>query len=150
MDLDLGKTSSQPLDEARGALVGVGAGAGYTDPFRSEGRCLDTLWSLAGALQESAGRAGPVIAMAGDRDPDRTQRRCAVLDERDVDGELAVSLQELLRSVQGVDQPVPPPVPPDVVGGGGRLLGEDRELWGERVQRRDDRPVRGEVRVGQR
>ena len=48
---------------------------------------------------------------AGDRLLDHAEHGHAVLDQRDVDGELAVALDELAGAVQRVDQPEPRPLP---------------------------------------
>jgi hypothetical protein len=55
------------------------------------------------------------------------------VDERNVDRELAVALQELLGAVERVDEPIALPLAPRRRVGWGRLLGQDgqtrRELF---------------------
>ena len=57
---------------------------------------------------------------------------CAVLDERDVDRELTGPLDELLRPVQGVDEPEPAPLRGDAPRSStARIPPRDRE-WSDR------------------
>ncbi len=78
---------------------------------------------------------------------DDAQQRPAVLDQRDVDGELALALDELLGAVEGVDQPERPAGNLGNVAGVHRLLGDDRILLAnfpaDRLQDQLFRPLIG-------
>src|SRR5690606_27415933 len=53
------------------------------------------------------------------------EHRLAVFDQRDVDGEFAVAVNELTRTVERVDEPEAPPRR-CLEAAGGRFLGDDR------------------------
>ena len=99
----------------------------------------------AAADRASAGRVLDVGAAARDageqaaerRRKDDAERRRAVLDERDVDGELVVPIDEFLGAVERVDQPEHPADLRDATGGD-LLLGDDRDLRRERPKARED------------
>ena len=73
-----------------------------------------------------------------------------LVDERDIHRELAVALDELLRAVERIDEPITLPFAPRRVIGGQRLLGEDRQARVELLERLADDAVRDLVRFGQR
>src|SRR5688500_13420089 len=68
-----------------------------------------------------------------------------MVDERDVHGELAISLQELPRAVERIDQPESRPATAALVSGFGRFLGQDRKRR-RGLQRAHDELVRSHVR----
>ena len=74
----------------------------------------------------------------------------ARVDERDVDGELAIALDELARAIERIDQPVARPLaacfPVDVR----RFLGQDWPIRGQSAQAIDDAPMCGKVGGRQR
>ena len=76
---------------------------------------------------------------------DNPQRRLAVFNQRDIDGEFAVTLNKLFGAVQRVDQPVALPVlahfPRRRV-----LLGEDRGIRIQRLQAADNDFMRCDIR----
>jgi hypothetical protein len=65
---------------------------------------------------------------------DHAQDGLAVLDERDVDGELAILLDELAGTVERIHQPVASPVPADVPGHVRRLLRQHRNAAARRCR----------------
>ena len=81
---------------------------------------------------------------------DDAEHRPLVVDERDVDGELAVSLHELLRAVERVHDPEPAPVPARGEGGLGGFLGQHRDLGRDAPQAREDQLLGAQVRLGER
>ena len=107
-----------------------------------------------GLLAVAPERAQPGAAMpqvAGHRRLHHAEHRHAVLDQRDVDGELAIALDELARAVQRIDHPQPRPG--QALRGGDlvrRLLRQHRDVGGEPRQAIDNAVMRGEVGGGQR
>ena len=67
------------------------------------------------------------------------EHRLAVFDQRDVDGEFAVAVNELTRTVERVDEPEAPPRR-CLEAAGGRFLGDDRNVRPQLAERgRDER-----------
>ena len=97
--------------------------------------------------------AGPqaargAIAQTQRRGIDHAQYRPAPLDQGDIDGELAVALDELLGAVEGIHQPVAPLG----VGTGevaGVFLRQQRQWQGQGGQAIGDKLMGGGVRLGQ-
>jgi hypothetical protein len=77
------------------------------------------------------------------------QDRRAVLDQGDVDGELAVALDELLGAVQRIDQPVAPPGAAGGIGDVAAFLGQAGDVGRQSGQAVFDDLVRGQVGGGQ-
>ena len=80
----------------------------------------------------------PGIGLAEGRGDDDAEHRPAVLDERDIDREFAVAAEELLGSVQRIDEPEARADAgrPDALGG--LLLRDHRNPRGQRAERRQD------------
>ena len=78
----------------------------------------------------------------GVADEDLVQDRCAdhskagpaALDQGDVDGELAIAIDELLGAVQRIHQPIAPPTPPLGVGRLCGFLGKDGQTRDKLLQ----------------
>ena len=71
------------------------------------------------------------------------------VDKGDVDGELAIALDEFARAVEGVHQPVAPPVCAFGKGDGRGLFGEKGQARRQRAQALPDDVVGSQVRLGQ-
>ena len=94
------------------------------------------------------GRAMP--KRAGHRLLDQAEAGDAVLDQRDVDGELAVALDEFAGAVERIHQPEgPPPAAPGNVDGSG-FLRQHRDVGRQCRQAVDDATMRSEVGSRQR
>ncbi len=79
---------------------------------------------------------------------DQPEARIAVFDQRDVHGEVGALLDEFLGAVEWVDQKEPRRTRGGAVLG--RLLGDDGNVWGERLQRGEDDGFRITVGLGHR
>ena len=88
--------------------------------------------------------AGPV-GHAARRHVDGPDRGCAVLDQRDVDGELSVAADELARAIEGIDEPERDALDVRHDARGDLLLGDDRELGRELCQSSEDDLLSGVV-----
>src|SRR5678815_1438750 len=64
---------------------------------------------LAGPADPRAAAAPGGRELAADRPLHDAEHRLVILDQRDVDGELAVALDELARAVERIDEPVARP-----------------------------------------
>jgi len=83
------------------------------------------------------------------RSVNQTGRGPAVLDERDIDRELPVPLQELLGAVERVHGPELAPVAPQFVGGFlDGFFRQHRDAGKPLAEPRRDQPVRAQVRLG--
>ncbi|KAG1083663.1 hypothetical protein G6F40_014699 [Rhizopus arrhizus] len=89
-------------------------------------------------------------ADAGDRGQYHAEGGRALVDQGDVDAELAVALDELAGAVQRVDQPVRAPVATLLPWHLRRFLGQDRKLRGQLLQALFDHLVGGQVGRGDR
>ena len=145
-----GVVLADALQQGGGARVEVRAARG--DAQRRGGRAAggDAAFAVAVAAEGALPRHA-VPDGAADRRLDHAEDRHAVFDERDVDGELAVALQELAGAVERVDQPEARPAAAlfqrDRVCG---LLRQHRDLRRQPRQAVDDAAVRGEVGGGDR
>ena len=79
-----------------------------------------------------------------------TQHRGITLHQRNIDGELTVSLDEFLGSIQRVYQPETGPVLAIGIGDTAGLLRENGNLRGQRLQTGFNNLVRRQVRLGNR
>ena len=68
-----------------------------------------------------------------------------LINQRDIDGELAVALHEFLGAVQRINQPVAPPARALSKGHGRRFLGQDWDLRGQGTQAGHDQFMRGQI-----
>src|SRR5690606_32918408 len=75
--------------------------------------------------------------------------RLVAVDERDVDGKFAVALDELLRAVQRIDEPVTSPLRALGKGDAHRLLRQHWDVRRELPQALGDGSVRREIRLRQ-
>ncbi len=76
--------------------------------------------------------------------------RLVVLDERDVDRELAIAIDELLGAVEGIDEPVRIPAAALLETRESRFLRQDGQIGGQLLQSRDNEVMRRHVRPGDR
>jgi hypothetical protein len=108
--------------------------------------------AVAAGVASPRAVAGPAMPQrAGHRRLDHAEHRHAVLDEGDVDGELAIALDELARAVERIDHPQPRPAPAQRRGNRiGGFLRQHRHVRRQVAQAGDDAAVRGEVGRGQR
>jgi len=114
-------------------------------------------WTTGGDLFETtiapAPRAGAddaAVGLTGHRQHDHTQHRALILDQRDVDREFTIALDEFARSVQRVDHPQPRPVAAGLEVDFGRFLAEHGDVGGKLSERFDQRFMAGHVGAGQR
>src|SRR5690606_3733792 len=81
---------------------------------------------------------------------DDAENRALILDQCDVDGELAIARDEFLRAVQGIDEPVALPLLALTERNVARFFGEDGNVRCELAQSVDDDFMRAHVRERER
>ena len=106
--------------------------------------------ALAALFLERPQAAAAGVGDRGDRHVHHAQHRHAVFHQGDVDGELAVALDEFLGAVERVHQPETGPVLAVFIGDAAGFLGEHRNLRGQGLQARLDQVVGGAVGLGDR
>src|SRR3546814_2341992 len=84
--------------------------------------------------QKRATRARRINQFVQRRCIDHAKHRRIAIDQGDIDGELAIVLDELAGAVQWIDQPIALPVPTDIPIDGRGLLREHRDIGVERLQ----------------
>ena len=92
----------------------------------------------------------PQVDLPPHRHAHQAETGLSLLDQRDVDGELAVPVHEFPGSVQGVDQPVALPVLPLIERRRFRFLRQHGCFRGQPCQRRGNDIVGREIRLGKR
>ena len=75
------------------------------DFFRAGGRDLDGLWIAAVAAQFRTHTVAADVSLFLHRYVNDAKHRLLVFDERDVDGEFTIAIDEFFCAIQGVDQP---------------------------------------------
>ena len=111
-DTDVGGTDAWSVRTAADHHDRVGAGF-------ANGNVLHASIGIvpAGPLADEAG-----VSDSADRHVHHPEDRVVVENQGDVDGEFSIAIDELLCSVQRIDQPVLKPVCPDIVIDGRRFF----------------------------
>ena len=110
----------------------------------------------AGPVEEitGGGSGGTLLVGTGELAADRllhdAEHGLVILDQRDVDRELAVALDELARAVERIDEPITRPALARRPGDAGRFLAQHRHVRRQRAEPLDDDVMRGEIGCGQR
>jgi len=108
-------------------------------------RCTRTAVTQLSAMALAAS-VGPVL----NRNVHDTKYGSVRFNERDVDCELTVAIDEFLGTVERVNQPVSLPLAALFKRRQTLFLGDNRDVRRQLFESRDDTPVRGEVRLCQR
>src|SRR5262249_14079800 len=118
---------------------------------RRRGACrdADALRCCAATLPPRAFARQATVGGVGDRYVHYPERGLMPLDERNVDGEFAVALEESARATERTAQPVASPLRAHGEGNVSRLLGEHRQLGRELTQTLDDKPVGTQIGGGE-
>jgi hypothetical protein len=109
----------------------------------------DGLGLAFGLLLEGTEPDAARINHAQHRHVHHAQHRAVAINERDIDGEFAVAVDEFLGAVERIDQPETRPGRARTVIQLRGFLGQYRNVGRELVQARDDHIVRGAVGLGQ-
>ena len=102
-----------------------------------------------GADEEGTAAPRAHEKLVGDRHVDEAQDGCAGLDEGDVDGKIAVALDEFLGAVQRIDEPEAVKIFALGVGDLLVLLGDDGVTGGQVPEAGDDDVVGGAIGAGE-
>src|SRR5574344_1046045 len=94
--------------------------------------------------------AGSVPDRAGDRLLDHRKIGRALVDQRDVDTELAIALDEFAGAIDRVNQPITGPVLAFLPADLGTFLAEDRQVGSNPRQALDNDPVGQQIGIGHR
>ena len=84
------------------------------------------------------------------RHTNAAQRRSTVFHQRNVDGELAIARDELLRTVERIDQPITRPLLALRVVSEPGFLGNDRQPWPQRFKSCHQHMMRTHISFGER
>ena len=137
-------------EEGVGLGVAVGSANRDHQAFKGRGAGTDGLGGGAVPLHVRGVRGIAEVRDSDGGGVDDAQHRLARSDQCDIDGELAIAADELLGTVQGVDEPEAATADLGQPPGGYALLGDDGDARRQGFQRLDDEPLGGLVGFGDR